>query len=74
MDPRSRDVEAAALLAPKKNYFVGLGLLGIVVLLWTSSNYLIQVRTIWIARATSPADTAAQNLLEGGYDKPFLCA
>ncbi|KZV84296.1 hypothetical protein EXIGLDRAFT_293819 [Exidia glandulosa HHB12029] len=37
-----------------KNYLLGIGLLGIVVLLWTGSNFLIQ------------------DLLEGGYDKPFL--
>ncbi|KAH7107096.1 hypothetical protein BKA62DRAFT_650669 [Auriculariales sp. MPI-PUGE-AT-0066] len=53
MEGGSRDADTTAK-SPQKNYVVGLGLLSIVVLLWTSSNYLIQ------------------NLLEGGYDKPFL--
>ncbi|EJD52197.1 hypothetical protein AURDEDRAFT_111628 [Auricularia subglabra TFB-10046 SS5] len=55
--PRSRSKDpaaAAATTAAQKNYLVGIGLLVIVVLLWTSSNYLIQ------------------DLLESGYDKPFL--
>lgn len=43
-----------AVSAKKRNFAVGIGLLIIVVLLWTLSNFIIQ------------------DLLEGGYDKPFL--
>jgi len=56
-----------------KDYIVGLVLLLVVVLLWTASSFLTQVRT----QETPPGlgsdtDYFLQDMYDDGYQKPFL--
>jgi len=56
----------------RTNYAIGIALLLVVVLLWTSSNFLTQVTLKKFKRAVDQPLNRLQNLFEGGYEKPFL--
>lgn len=56
-----------------RNYSLGVGLLLIVVFLWTTSSFITQVRGIILFSPLLHADILYQDLYEGGYEKPFLC-
>jgi solute carrier family 35, member F5 len=58
----------------RRNYLVGIGLLLLVVLLWTSSSFLTQVRIFPLLEHVGAVDRIVywQDLYEGGYEKPFL--
>ena len=55
----------------KRDYAIGIGLLLVVVFLWTSSNFVTQVKFFCFLFVLFCL-ICAQDLFEGGYEKPFL--
>lgn len=65
---------SSALVSSKtriNDYVVGLGLLLLVVLLWTASSFLTQVST-QESFSGSDTDYFLQDMYDDGYQKPFL--
>lgn len=54
----------------RTDYAIGICLLLVVVFLWTTSNFVTQVRVAPVS--TSSRSRAYQDLFEDGYEKPFL--
>lgn len=63
------------LTRDRRDYLVGICILLVVVFLWTASNFVTQVRTVLFQSqgVISRVLPGAQDLFEGGYDKPFWC-
>lgn len=57
----------------RKDYLSGIGLLLIVVFLWTSSNFITQVRrNDWHCLFPIISCIFFQDIFDDGYEKPFL--
>ena len=58
-------------LESKTDYAIGICLLLVVVLLWTTSNFVTQVGSLHCI-VSYPSQEQFQDLFEDGYEKPFL--
>ena len=56
----------------RRNFAIGILLLLLVVFLWTSSNFITQVRTLIHRITRQKLIPVLQDLFEEGFDKPFL--
>jgi solute carrier family 35, member F5 len=70
---RSRAKSVSRSSLKEKDYAIGIGMLLMVVLLWTSSNFLTQAsRNNSNSFFQGTLSNGSQNLFERGYEKPFL--
>ena len=61
------------LINERRDYFLGIALLLVVVFLWTWSNFIVQVGRIPSAPCEAHRIASFfQDIFQGGYEKPFL--